>query len=108
MSTSSASDTLGRKMQKQKVDKPKKCNQCDYASTSKSHLKNHLRTHATEIPDKRDQCDFSSSQTGHMKRHLEKSYKCLAINTKILFFFFIKNRKTGKNIAKHKENTNFH
>ena len=63
MSTSPASDTLKSNMQRQKVDKLKKCNQCDYASTSTGHLKGHFKTHTKERPHKCDQCDFSSAQT---------------------------------------------
>ena len=36
------------------------CNQCDYASSQKAHLRRHLETHSGEKSNKCNQCDFAS------------------------------------------------
>ena len=63
------------------VIKSNKCNQCNYASSYKSHLRNHLKTHSGEKSNKCHQCDFAFSQAGDLRTHLkthsrEKSKKC--------------------------------
>ena len=63
------------------VQKPNKCNQCDYASSNAGHLRTHLKTHSGEKPNKCNQCDDASSDAstlrGHLKTHSgEKENKC--------------------------------
>ena len=62
-------------------EKSNKCNQCNYASSLKSSLKRHLKTHRGEKPNKCKQCDFASSRADNLRTHLkthigEKSNKC--------------------------------
>ena len=57
------------------------CNQCNYVSSHKGHLRTHLKTHSGEKSNKCNQCDFASSQAGDLRTHLkthsgEKSNKC--------------------------------
>ena len=52
-------------------EKPNKCNQCDYASSHASDLRKHLKTHSGEKSNKCNQCDYASSQAGHLRRHLK-------------------------------------
>ena len=44
------------------VIKSNKCNQCQYASSSASHLRTHLKTHSGEKTNKCSQCDYASSR----------------------------------------------
>ena len=58
-----------------------KCNQCEYAYSSKSSLKSHLKMHSGEKSNKCNQCNFASSRAGDLRTHLkthsgEKSNKC--------------------------------
>ena len=52
-------------------EKSNKCNQCNYASSSKSSLKSHLKMHSGEKSNKCNQCNFASSRAGHLMRHLK-------------------------------------
>ena len=59
----------------------KKCYQCDYASSSTSHLKRHLKIHSGEKSNKCSQCDSKFSQADNLRTHLkihsgEKLNKC--------------------------------
>ena len=61
--------------------KPYKCLQCEYAASSKTHLRAHTRVHTGEKPFKCKECNFASNQVSnlstHMKMHSgEKSHKC--------------------------------
>ena len=63
------------------LKKSYECNQCQYASSHKGHLRTHLKTHSGEKSNKCNQCDFASSQAGNLRTHLkthgeEKSNKC--------------------------------
>ena len=51
--------------------KPHKCNQCNYESSHKGHLRTHLEMHSGEKSNKCNQCDFASSQAGNMRGHLK-------------------------------------
>ena len=58
-----------------------KCNQCNYASSYKGHLRNNLKTHSGEKSNKCNQCDFTCSDPRsfwkHFKTHNgEKLNKC--------------------------------
>ena len=53
------------------VQKPNKCNQCDYASSHAGHLRTHLMTHSGLKPNKCNQCDYASSNAGNFRRHLK-------------------------------------
>ena len=62
-------------------DEVKKCEQCVFASSNKTYLRSHLKTHSGEKSNKCSQCDYASSQAGTLRRHLkthsrEKSNKC--------------------------------
>ena len=67
------------------VIKSHKCNQCNYASSYKSHLRNHLKTHSGEKSNKCNQCDFASFYARALRTHLkthsgEKSNTCNQCN----------------------------
>ena len=53
------------------AEKSNKCNQCDYASSEKGHLRTHLKTHSGEKPNKCNQCDYASSQAGDLRTHFK-------------------------------------
>ena len=59
----------------------KKCNQCDFSSSRRDHLRTHLKTHRGAKSNKCNKCDYASSQADVLRTHLkthrgEKSYKC--------------------------------
>ena len=49
-------------------EKSNKCNQCDFASSSASSLRNHLKIHSGEKSNKCTQCDYASTQAGNLWR----------------------------------------
>ena len=64
------------------VQKPNKCNQCDYASSDASTLRGHLKTHSGEKQNKCNHCEYASSRVSSLRRHLkshsgEKPNKCI-------------------------------
>ena len=64
---------------------PKKCDQCDYATTFATTLKRHIRTHGGQKLNKCDLCGHLFHQTGNLKRHMlihngEKPHKCRHCN----------------------------
>ena len=73
---------MGAKILKRNnVIKSKKCNQCEYASSYKGNLRQHLKIHSGEKSNKCNQCDYASSLAGNLRKHLkmhsgEKSNKC--------------------------------
>ena len=52
-------------------EKSNKCYLCDFASSRASNLRRHLKTHSGEKPNKCNLCDYASSQTGDLKKHLK-------------------------------------
>ena len=56
---------------KKEGEKTYKCNQCDYAYSTKSSLRRHLKTHSGEKPNKCNQCNYASSQAGTLRAHLK-------------------------------------
>ena len=80
-SESCVNENISFRNTNKKGEKSNKCNQCEYASSVKSSLRSHLKTHNGEKPFKCNQCNFASSQTSNLKKHLkthseEKSFKC--------------------------------
>ena len=62
-------------------EKPYKCNQCNYAGSSKKTLTAHMKIHTGVKPFKCSQCGTSFSKSDHLKLHLlthsgEKSENC--------------------------------
>ena len=53
------------------MDKSKKCNLCDNASSYTGDLRTHLKTHSGGKSNKCNQCDYASSQTYDFKTHLK-------------------------------------
>ncbi len=63
------------------IIKSNKCNQCQYASSHKGHLRAHMKTHSGEKLNTCNQCDFASSYASALKTHLishsgERPNKC--------------------------------
>ena len=54
-----------------KAEKSKKCNQCDYASSEAGDLRRRLKTHRGEKSKKCNQCDYASSHASDLRRHLK-------------------------------------
>ena len=59
-------------------EKSNKCNQCEYATAYASALRIHLKTHSGEKPNKCDQCDFASSDAGNLRCIAEKNHTSAA------------------------------
>ena len=57
-------------------EKSYKCNQCEYASSVKSSLRRHLKTHSGEKSNKCSQCDYASSRADALRAHLKTHQKC--------------------------------
>ena len=51
------------------VIKMNKCNQCNYASSHKGHLKVHMKIHSGEKTNKCNECDYSCSLASELKNH---------------------------------------
>ena len=62
---------FGFKKTNEIIVKLNKCNQCDYASSRASHLKEHLNTHSGEKPNKCNQCDFASAHASALRTHMK-------------------------------------
>ena len=52
--------------------KSNNCNQCDYASSRKGHLREHFKTHSGEKPNKCNQCNFASARARNLRKHMKK------------------------------------
>ena len=52
-------------------EKLNKCYLCDFASSRASNLRRHLKTHSGEKPNKCNLCDYASSQKSHLRTHLK-------------------------------------
>ena len=69
------------------LERPFKCNECDYSATLSGDLKRHVQAkHTFEKPFKCNECDYSATRASHLKRHvqakhtLEKPFKCNECN----------------------------
>ena len=67
------------------VMKMNKCNQCNYVSSHKGHLRAHMKMHSGEKRNKCNLCDFASSRASNLRTHLkthsgEKLNKCYQCN----------------------------
>ena len=59
------------------MEKPYKCDQCDYACSDPSALIQHLKRHSGERPFNCNQCNYASSQAVHLMTHCrDKPNKC--------------------------------
>ena len=70
-----------------KGNKSHKCTICDYKTSRKGHLNQHIKSvHEGNKPHKCSICDSSFSQKGHLKRHIQsvhggnKPHKCTICN----------------------------
>jgi hypothetical protein len=52
-------------------ERPFKCTECDYSSSTSGSLVKHMRTHSGERPFKCTECDYSSSTSGNLVKHME-------------------------------------
>ena len=56
-------------------EKPFKCNECDYSSTTASNLKTHVQAkHAFEKPFKCNECDYSATTASNLKTHVQEKH----------------------------------
>ena len=62
-------------------EKSNKCNQCDYASSTASHLRTHMKIHSKEKSNKRSQCDYASIEAGNLRKHLKMHTEIKQIQT---------------------------
>ena len=69
--TSSQKGHLRTYLKTHSREKSYKCYQCDYAFYQKGPLRTHLKTHSEEKSNICNQCDFSSSQAANLRRHLK-------------------------------------
>ena len=74
---------LTRVQFKHSLEKPFKCNECDYSTANRNHWKTHIQCrHSLEKSFKCSECYYSSADRCHLKRHvqfkhsLEKPFKC--------------------------------
>ena len=51
-----------------------KCNQCNFASSWASSLRDHLKTHSGEKPNKCNQCNYASIQAVGLRRHMQNEH----------------------------------
>ena len=64
------------KIQKEtpKTEKKYSCDQCEYSTGKKSHLKRHVKTHLkTKTPPKQkcDSCEYTSTYSHDVKKHMK-------------------------------------
>ena len=59
------------KILKKNAEKLNKCNQCDFASSRREHLRTHLKTHSGEKSNICNQCDYASFYASALKDHLK-------------------------------------
>ena len=74
--SSTLSHTLKLHVQsKHTLERPFKCNECDYSATRKVCLKLHIQTkHTLEKPFKCNECDYSATQAGNLKSHVQAKH----------------------------------
>ena len=58
------------------INKPFKCNICDYSCSQKGHMNKHVASvHGGKKPFICDNCDYSRSQKGHMNNHVPSVHR---------------------------------
>lgn len=59
-----------------------KCNVCGYHCSNSSTLRNHTRTHSNEKPYKCDFCSYSTKQSGNVKLHMRRKHPDMFVRKK--------------------------
>lgn len=58
-----------------------KCDQCDYASTTKGNLRSHMFTHTSDFPFPCPYCPYKGKRHTYLKKHmLHKHYSLINMN----------------------------
>ena len=54
------------------LDKPFKCDHCEYSTASSSSLRDHLRVHTKDKQLKCDQCCYKTFRSDYLESHMRK------------------------------------